>query len=646
MLPVPQRAPLALRLAEAAGVAATPAVRLAAAWLPKRPLPPSRAPVALAEAPITSSSEEIDEALAALRAAAPRWAATSAAERAAVARACAAAAAAALPSAAAAAVAAKGAYESGAGEEAVTWVTVVAVFAELGRSLDALASGRCRALAGRTLPGGRRTVRVLPTDAPTALAFPGFSAEVHLLPGASAPTCGAAVAVGGPGSVALVLGAGNQPGVVAADVAAACLVRGCAALLKLNPAGAHAAPALAAALAPLVAAGALRLVGGGSEVGARCAAHPEVQSIHVTGSGATYAALVWGPGGPPPQPQPGAGPAAPPPPQAGRVTAELGNVTPYVIVPGAAAWTAAELRARADEVAGAVAHNCSANCLAAKLVLLHARWRQKGEFMAALRAALGATRRRCAWYPGQAARLAAFVARYPGAELLGVPAPWEGGAAASAAGPATLPFVLLPPAPLGFGGGGGASDGGGDDMAATTEAWSPVLAVREVDTADAGPGGGGGGGGCDTAGFLEAARGALHASVFGTLCCAVFVHPADAAAHPAALAAFLQGLRYGAVVVNGSPAVAYFFAALPWGAFPGAHTPRHPGSGMGPPVHNALLVDAVEKVVLTCPWALPVTGFMCPRHANLGGVARAAARHALAPSFSTALGFAVAAVQG
>ena len=48
------------------------------------------------------------------------------------------------------------------------------------------------------------------------------------------------------------------------------------------------------AFQPLVDAGFVEIVYGGSEQGKQLCEHPGVASIHLTGSAATYNAIVWG----------------------------------------------------------------------------------------------------------------------------------------------------------------------------------------------------------------------------------------------------------------------------------------------------------------------------------------------------------------
>lgn len=48
------------------------------------------------------------------------------------------------------------------------------------------------------------------------------------------------------------------------------------------------------AYAPLVEAGYVEIVYGGAKEGAFLTNHPSIKSIHLTGSSATYDAVVWG----------------------------------------------------------------------------------------------------------------------------------------------------------------------------------------------------------------------------------------------------------------------------------------------------------------------------------------------------------------
>lgn len=65
-------------------------------------------------------------------------------------------------------------------------------------------------------------------------------------------------------------------------------------LVKMNPVNDYLGPLLTRAFAPLVDRGVLRFAYGGPEVGKYLVEHPAVDTIHLTGSEATYNSIVWG----------------------------------------------------------------------------------------------------------------------------------------------------------------------------------------------------------------------------------------------------------------------------------------------------------------------------------------------------------------
>ena len=92
-------------------------------------------------------------------------------------------------------------------------------------------------------------------------------------------------------------------------------------------------------------------------------------------------------------------------------TAELGCVSPVMVVPGR--WSAREIAFQARNVASMVAHNASFNCNAAKVLVMPERWRQRDEFMDAVKQAMARLEPRHAYYPGARQRYEAFRERYP-----------------------------------------------------------------------------------------------------------------------------------------------------------------------------------------------------------------------------------------
>ena len=128
------------------------------------------------------------------------------------------------------------------------------------------------------------------------------------------------------------------------------------------------------------------------------------------------------------------------------MTAEGGNVSPVIIVPGR--WSSSDLRYQAAHVATMLANNAGFNCNAARVLITAAAWPQREAFLDALEHALAALPPRRAYYPGAADRHAAFLQRHPHARRLGDDGegtlPWT---LVRAADPKTTRTPALPPRP-------------------------------------------------------------------------------------------------------------------------------------------------------------------------------------------------------
>jgi len=405
---------------------------------------------------------------------------------------------------------------------------------------------------------GQFVASVFPRGLVDRLVFYNMSGEVWIEPGRD-PSQGRiyrekAEGRYAPGRLCLVLGAGNVSSIPPMDLLYKLFVEDQVVLLKMNPVNAYLAPFFERAFAPLVRDGFLALTGGGVAEGAYLCAHPAVETVHLTGSQNTYDAIVWGA-----DPAKRAARKASGTPLLNKpVSAELGCVTPVLVVPGR--WSSADLDFQARHVAGMVAHNASFNCNAAKVLVLAREWDQRGAFLDRVKAALARTPARRAYYPGAERRYGEFIAHYPGALPLG------------ARGDGVVPWTLLPDVP--------AREG---EYALTHEAFCGVLAQVELAAGDA-------------ADYLDRAVEFVNEKVWGTLSCAMLVDGATRRDHSAAVERAVAGLRYGGVGVNVWPGVLYALGSPTWGAFPG-HTPEEIGSGAGV-VHNAFLFDHPQKSVL------------------------------------------------
>ena len=134
--------------------------------------------------------------------------------------------------------------------------------------------------------------------------------------------------------------------------------------------------------------------------------------MHITGSDKTYDAVVFGTG-----PDGARRKAADDPTLTKPVTAELGNVSPVIVVPGR--WSIAELRYQAEHVATMLVNNAGFNCISARVVVTHAGVPERDALLGALTQTLAQITPRRADYPGAGERRAAFAAAHPEAEEFG-----------------------------------------------------------------------------------------------------------------------------------------------------------------------------------------------------------------------------------
>ncbi|GAB4824152.1 hypothetical protein N2152v2_011198 [Parachlorella kessleri] len=532
-----------------------------------------------------------------------------------------------------AAARAKGSYGAGSGEDLGSWIPVITGLREYAEACEA--DGQPSPGTIRRRENGQYVVDAFPQGM-EALLWGGFNGELWIQPGKE-PTQGKlyrdkAAGKEGEGGVGLVLGAGNQLPVATLDILHKLVVDDEVVVCKMNPVNEYLGPYIRRAFQPFVDKGFLEMVYGGGEVGAYLCNHPLVSSIHLTGSQATYDAIVW---------QGKLKVGAPPLKKA--VGAELGCVTPYIIVPGP--WTDADLDYHADTVATGLAQNAGHNCLKAELVLTDAEWPLRDKFLAALKAKLASTTNRVAYYPGSQKKHAAFLKQFPDAEAIGSGSRAADGAKLdSGTGHADIqpsPWFLKtglspeqarasqPAAPVGVPAGMCMCAGANTQ----DENWCGVM--QEV----AFPGCGG-----DAGKFLDAVVPYCNDKCWGTLSCAMVIHPTTQKRYRDAYEGAIADLKYGAIAVNCPGLVAFCATKLGWGGYPGT-TPQDIGSG-NCFVHNTLLFDHVEKSVTRAPWKFHPAPFWSLQNRNSEAVCRLAARFFAGPSLPKMLVLAKEAVRG
>lgn len=359
-----------------------------------------------------------------------------------------------------------------------------------------------------------------------------------------------ALATGATGEplVCLVLGAGNVSSIPITDALTKIFQNGQSVLLKMNPVNEYLGPIFDDAFAPLTETGLLRIVYGGAEVGAHAIEHEDVATIHITGSDRTHDAIVWG---------------AEPDEQARRkaareplldkpITSELGNVSPWIIVPGA--YKSGQLEFQAENIAASITQNASFNCIATKMLITWKQWPGRAGFLDRVEAVLQRIPARHAYYPGAVERFERFAEQK------------------APTGDGTLPWVLrrdLDPAAA--------------PHLFREESFVCVCGETALDAADEDE-------------FLTRAVAFANNELWGTLSAALTVPDELQRRRTDQLDAAVDRLRYGVVGVNQWPGVAFALMSPPWGGYPGS-TLADVQSGIGA-VHNTYLLDRVEKTVL------------------------------------------------
>ena len=476
------------------------------------------------------------------------------------------------------------------------------------RNLRAIETGADNSLPGRLTRSadGRWHVPVLPMtrDLFDPVCFVNFKANVWLRPGLFEED-----AIGATHPVAnhipatsLILGAGNVTGIVAADLLGKLFQDQHTALVKLHPLTAALQPVFEKAFEPLIEAGCLRMISGGAELGARAARHLLVDDVHVTGSAAAHDAIVWG--------EPGADrderrrenePLLDKP-----ITSELGNVSPWIIVPGR--YSAMQLQSQAVNVAASIVNNAGFNCVSTRVLVTWKHWLQREDFLSRLQAILSRLPRRVAYYPGAVERFE----RFTGCQLAGMA--WsitsegdeyeeQGVEQLNRATQTTqceqprLPWTLFRDV-----------DPEDSPLFCNEESFVPVCAEMPLD-AD------------DEFDFIGRATDFVNESLWGTLCATLTVP--DGFRHSARgrneLDAALTRLRYGTVCINQWPGVAFALLSLPWGGYPSS-TLQNPQSGIGW-THNTFGLRSIEKTVLEGPLTVVPKPLWSPLHRHAEPIA-------------------------
>jgi len=443
---------------------------------------------------------------------------------------------------------------------------------------DIAATGKPR-IPGKIVQrsGGQLSVPVMPCRGLfDPLLFAGFKAHVWLDPSITHAELDSGIASyyqvpaeQRPTGISLILGAGNVSSIPPTDAFTKLFHDGKVVLLKMNPVNEYLGPIFAKAFAPLIDAGWMEIIYGGAEVGAYAVSHDAIDEVHITGSVLSHQTIVWGPPGEErqrriEQHQPLLNK---------EISSELGNVTPWIIVPGD--YSEKELRFQAENVAASIVNNASFNCVASKVIVTHRGWPDRERFVDMVQAVLAEIPPRKAYYPGAEQRYE----RFAGCEPSGCPS-------------GTLPWTLIRDV-----------DPDKQPHFFDEESFVCVLVETSLEANDASD-------------FAAKATEFVNNRLFGTLGCSVTVHPEwrQSTAGKAAYEQMLTDLEYGTVAVNHWSALGFGMMSPPWGGYPGGNL-EDPKSGIGW-VHNTFMLPKPEKTVLEGPLTIFPKPFWFPTHRN------------------------------
>ncbi|MDH4231673.1 MAG: aldehyde dehydrogenase family protein [Nitrospirota bacterium] len=454
----------------------------------------------------------------------------------------------------------------GEGEE---WAMLSSIFREVRLLRQSLIGIRKHGRPGTkrcTLrPGGQAAVKVFPQTLSDSILFRGVNGEVWMEPGITADEAVKTQArvyqdKSHKGKIVVVLGAGNASCLVPGDFLYKLFAENMVVILKTNPVNAYLGPLLEEGFSALIQRGFFRIVEGGAEEGAYLCNHPVVDEIHITGSDKTLEAIVFGPG-----PEGARRKAERSPLLLKKITAELGNITPVIVVPGP--WNDRDVMEQAIELVSWLACNAGFNCHTPRVIIQHKNWSHRDAFIGAIGDVLSKTETRKGYYPGAKERRAAFIAAHPEARQFGGA---DGG---------HLPWTFI----------ADVDPHSREDICFRTEPFCSLFSETAIEA----PG---------VPEFVDRAVEFANETLWGTLYAAIVVHPGTLKDPQvaAALERAIAGLGYGMIGVNLRAEYVYGRMLAPWGGFPG-HDVYDVQSGIGF-TNNVLLFDRPQKAVFRGPF--------------------------------------------
>jgi acyl-CoA reductase-like NAD-dependent aldehyde dehydrogenase len=460
----------------------------------------------------------------------------------------------------------------------------------------------------KTRPDGQVTVGVFPQKWQDRLLFPNYSLEVWMEPGIEVDEvrekqAAAYRSKGQKGEVVLVLGAGNTSLLPLTDFMHKLFVDNKVVLLKPNPVNEYMGPLMEIAFQSLIRRGFLQIVYGGVEAGSYLVEHALTDEIHLTGSDKTFEAIVYGAGARGEKRKANKKPVI-----SKKFAAELGNVSPVIVVPGP--WSDDEIHYKAAHLATMVVANAGSFCTTPRVIVQHKSWDRREAFRNEIGEVLGNYPTTRAYYPGAFERHADIVEAHPQALHYGEPE--EG----------HLPWTLIPDL----------DPEQKDDVSFSKESFCSLFAETALEAGS-------------VVEYIEKAVDFANETLWGNLSVSIFVHPKSmkdpdiAAAVDRAIAK----LRYRTVAINDYGSLAYLMFMSPWGGYPGNE--QHDIQSGSDVTNNPLMFSHPQKSVLYSPFQLRPSPLSIISK-DVVRVAKKFAKADMYPTVGNMLSFVWTAIQG
>jgi hypothetical protein len=417
----------------------------------------------------------------------------------------------------------------------------------------------------RTKSNGQVVASVFPQFWYDRLITPGVKAEVWMDPDITDPEEALSRASfyhdsSKHGKIALVLGAGNSSALVPGDFLYKLFVEGMVVILKPNQVNEYIGPLVEEGFQALIKRNFMRVVYGGPQEGSYLVEHPMVDEIHLTGSDKTYNAIVFGTGEEGTERKSQRNPKI-----TKRFTAELGNVSPVIIVPGH--WSESDIQAQAGKLGTWLAINAGCNCLTPRMIINWRQWEKRQGLIQAIGDYLNQFETRKAYYPGAIELHSNIISKHPEAKLIGE------------APSGYLPWTLIPDL----------DSNNEDEVCFNTEAFCSLFAETALETKN-------------VVEYIDKAVEFANHRLWGNLVASIIVHP-DSMKDPQiadAVERAIENLCYGTVVINSWGVQSWMLMTTTWGGFPGNDI-YDIQSGLGV-VNNVLMFDHPQKSVTYSPF--------------------------------------------